>query len=154
MGLFKHLKFTALLAFMFSTQVEAQKVSVDSLTLNTWQVYSIVETVTISFKIVDCNYNQGFDQQLVLLKYTNNSSERVVLDFNTELYYNGVCKTCNIDEYRFSVALSPNESIEGECVHGQGGELQFFSKSIDEKVQLTEELSDFEFTEFNLTRYE
>jgi hypothetical protein len=134
--------------------VEAQKIKIDALELNTWEVYSDVQSVTISYKIVDCSYNQGFDQQLVLLRYMNNSAAKVVLDFNTELYYNDVCRTCNMDEYRFSVVLNPNETVEGACVHGQGGELQFFSKSIDERVQLSEKLTDFEFTNFNLTSYE
>lgn len=154
MELIKYLKYTVLMLFFVSNQVEAQKIKVDSLDLNTWEVYSVVQDVTISYKLVDCTYNQGFDQQLVLLKYTNTSGKKVVLDFDTELYYNNVCKTCGISEYRFSVSLAANEILEAECIHGQGGELQFFSKSIDEKVQIADELTDFELTNFNLTSYE
>ncbi len=154
MNILKYFKYTFLLLIFGTVQVTAQKIELETLELDSWEVYTVFQDVTISYKVVDCDFNQGFDQQLVLLKYVNNSNQKVILDFNTELYYNGVCKTCNMNEYRFSVSLNANETIEGECAYGQGGELQFFSKSIDKKVQLSEELTDFELTEFNLTSYE
>ena len=50
-----------------------------------------------------------------------------------QLFYNGICRTCNLsgNEYHYTLTLEPSSVMEGNC--GSEKELLLFSKFIIDK---------------------
>ena len=105
----------------------------------------------IDYKLSKCDPEIGYDQELILLKVTNISSEKATISWHATLYYNGVCKTCDYpEEYTFSVELKQNEVAEGVCGIYEKSSLQIFSKFLDDRYTGGSRLSDFKLTNCTL----
>ena len=97
-----------------------------------WSTYVDLQNLKIEYKFVDCNPSMGYDQELLLFKFTNKSDAQVSIAWHAQQYYGGTCKTCNYpDEYGFSLVLEAGESDEGSCALEAKRELVSFSKFTD-----------------------
>jgi hypothetical protein len=111
----------------------------------TWQLYFSDGGVEVNYKFQDCDYNSGLDEQNVLLKFTNTTSNTLELKWNIELYYDGVCKTCgNTTEYSRELTIEPGQSLEGVCARETDMRLKIFSKFIDPNYTRGARLSGFQ----------
>ena len=106
----------------------------------------------IDYKLSKCDPEIGFDQELILLKISNLSSEKATISWHSILYYNGICKTCDYpDEYTFSVVMNPDEVVEGICGIYENSSLQIFSKFLDDRYTGGSRLSDFRLKDCKIT---
>ena len=65
-----------------------------------------------------CHYKKAtFDQEKVILKVVNTTAISKRIDWDIHLWYNEVCKTCDVEtgEYHKSIYLTGNEEINGGC---------------------------------------
>lgn len=99
--------------------------------VNSWQTYKSLPEADIFFKLEQCHDNvNGIHREYVLLKFVNKTNNRIKLSWNMERYEADVCTTCNKDEYKYSLELDPNQSVEGECAtHDK--KLSVFVKHLD-----------------------
>jgi hypothetical protein len=115
-----------------------------------WQNYFSNNDFSIEYKYFGCDMTSGYDQELVLLKFTNYSTSAIALNWHLDLYYNDDCKTCNeTQEYGRTLVLSPEEFLEGKCTYESDFRLKIFSKFIDPYYTKGDQLSAFKLN--NLT---
>jgi hypothetical protein len=72
--------------------------------------------VSISYNKANCYPKIGFDQEVLVLSFQNLTSQNIKLSWQSILFYNGVCKTCDYpEEYTFELELIANEIKSGNC---------------------------------------
>jgi len=112
--------------------------------------------VKISMKYADCQFNSGFDERRILLKFENLQNYPVSVSWDTELYHDGNCHYCDdLSESNRTQNLDANASIEGECVRREKEHLYYIVKFLNsEGKTLTKvpELSDFELLNITVTK--
>jgi hypothetical protein len=120
-----------------------------------WTEYFSNDQITIEYKFVLCDPEIGFDQEQVILKMTNHTSDVLKIDWHILLEYNQVCKTCDYpDEYGYHVFLKPNQTKEGDCsIHSEAFEFKMFSKFMDDRAKQKDILTSFTLSDFTLTAY-
>lgn len=115
-----------------------------------WETYVDNPDYSIEYKRTDCRVNSGLDKQYFLIKITNKTQSEISLSWDMELFYNGDCKTCGIDEYDWGYTIAPLASVEGECAVGADNKLRLFSKFIDANYSSDAELTGFQFSNLQL----
>jgi hypothetical protein len=90
---------------------------------------------------------------LVLLRFTNTTSNNKSLSWSTKHYRDGDCVNCaNIDSYEYAhdVSLAPNEVIEANIQNLDNKDLYMFSQFIVlAKGMPSSKLTSFEFININ-----
>jgi len=100
------------------------------------------EVIQIQSEFQNCNIpSEGLDRDYVILTIRNYKDYDVYVEFDQELYYDKICKTCDKDEYHFTFRLGPEEVISGKCHFESIAGLKIFH-GMPEKW-LKEKLSDF-----------
>ena len=107
-----------------------------------WQLYSEKNGVQIYYKTQECRIeSQGLHQEYVLLKFVNTTDENLIVEWDNELWYNNVCRTCGskTNEHHYEISLSSGDSVEGGCSLDSERKLRIFSKflNLQSKSQLT-----------------
>ena len=129
------------------TQISTDYIPTVDITNNNWITYVDHQEFKIEYKRTDCDQNfSGFDQQYFFVKISNKTQSEININWDMELFYNDVCRTCGVDEYQWHYKLNPLESVEGECTIGAENELRLFSKFIDVNYTNTSELTGFKFS--------
>jgi len=133
---------------MMSLWSNAQEIAKESKldrTVREWQAYKSDNNVSIDYRFADCDPEIGYNKEVVQLKMTNTSAEKVELNYHIYLYYNGVCKTCDYpQEYVYSVTLEPGQTVEGSCGLEYDSRLTYFSRFTDAGYKGNQQLTDFE----------
>jgi len=113
-----------------------------------WTTLSSDNGINISYKKVHCDMNSGYDQEIYVLKFENTNAYKVSVIWDLELWFDGVCSTCEDPngEYHKVIALKPGEVSEGSCTDGPNNELYFFSRFDDANFTG----KDVRLTDFNL----
>lgn len=145
------LAFSLALSVMFSSAAIAQKETATELATTPWKVLVQQDNVTVEYKFSDCDLERGMNQQLVLLKITNQNTARVTVEWDLELDYNNVCKTCGYDEYHRTYELGPNSVMEGKCTFYDDDKLTIHSKFLVEEYA-KEILTNFKVANFKVTK--
>ena len=76
------------------------------------------ELVDISSNIEDCvNPEKGTAKQYLNLRVSNKTTERLLVTFKKDLWYDGSCISCdsNSDEFVTRIELESSQSISGNC---------------------------------------
>jgi hypothetical protein len=134
----------SILSFWSSAQEVSKESKLDR-TVRNWQSFRTENNVSIDYRFADCDASIGYDKEVVQLKMTNNSSEKVELNYHVYLYYNGICKTCDFpQEYVYSVTLEPNQTIEGSCGLEYDSRITYFSRFIDASYKGNQQLTGFD----------
>lgn len=117
-----------------------------------WKVLKSEPNVTIEYQFSDCEATIGYDKEIIQLRISNTSTEKIQLDWHMYLFYNGVCKTCDYpQEYKYTLTLEPNQSLSGDCVMGSDHRLTIFSKFNDPNYTGGSFLTDFDFHNLTIT---
>ncbi len=120
-----------------------------------WQLYTEKDGIRIEYKYTDCDFNMGYDQQWVLLKITNTSSDALLVEWKNNLWYNNECKTCDVksQEYHRSVSIDSGKTLEGTCSLYSNGDLTMFVKFIDKRYQNSnpQKLTKFKLASLSIT---
>ena len=116
-----------------------------------WLTYYDNEEFVIEYKFVECDPSIGYDNESILLKFNNKTSQTITISWNKNLYYDGVCKTCDYpDEYHYELQLQPMVEVEGNCDIYSDSKLKIFSKFVDQNYTKGLKLTAFELSKLNL----
>lgn len=112
----------------------------------TWVLYSSNSGVDIYYKYSPCILEMGYDQEWVLLKFVNTTSLKKIIEFDKIMEIDGVCVTCNDPngEYKMSVLLEANQTIQGSCTVNDNAAHHIYSKMIEPGVNIPDTLTRFE----------
>lgn len=149
------MKSTLFVALLLSGLSYAQEYSTSKIDAKTehptdWTTYVSDAEFTIDYKFADCDPSMGYDNESVLLKIENHSSEKVVLSWYMDLYYDNDCKTCDYpEEYLFRIIVEPNQTVAGHCEVDADYRLKIFSKFTDDKKKGGVSLTGFELRKLN-----
>lgn len=139
-----------------TTEIETTKIEFveDVEHSNEWEVYLSELDYKIEYRFIDCDPPMGYDQEMVIFRFTNRTNQKIVFNWHILSDYNGVCKTCNYpDEYGYGVTLEAHEEKEGSCSLYEEYNLKVFSKFIDVNYTKGEQLSGFQLGNMTLTKY-
>lgn len=120
---------------------------------NDWKVYVDESDFAIEYKFEACDFNSGIDEELLLFKIKNKTSDELNIDWHIQLYYGAECSTCDFpQEYTRSLKLSANEILIGDCTLSNNHPLRIFSKFTDAKfASKSRALVKFQLAELNYT---
>lgn len=117
-----------------------------------WASLSSPSEVQIDYKFDKCDPEIGYDVEKVLLQFTNTTDNTIQLKWHLILFYNDVCKTCDYpQEYTFEITLTPNETVSGNCSLNADHKLTIFSKFLDDRYKVKNELTSFELKDFEIS---
>lgn len=106
----------------------------------TWKVLKSNDYITISYKYSN-KYSKDnvFDKSNfdnIYLQVKNKTNEQVLLQWNTEYWYNN-CISCKIENmYKHSIVLQPKEIVEGLNTEETNQSLVVFSKKSNYKINV------------------
>lgn len=73
--------------------------------------------IKISTKQINCNIPaEGYESDLIQLTIENISNSEKTVTYSFELFYDGVCSTCDHEEYVYTQTLQSHEILAGECL--------------------------------------
>lgn len=107
----KSLSFLALVLFSFFVISHTHEQDL-------WKDYHNSDQLKVSFKSFQCiDEINGTDHNYILLKFENKTTEKISVSFKQELWYDNLCVNCEstTSEYKKTIILNPNETIEGNC---------------------------------------
>lgn len=97
-----------------------------------WISYFSNEQISIDYKFAACDPPYGYDQEIIILRYTNHTEQLLTVNFHEHLYFEGACKTCDSpEEYTYEILMAAGEVIEGSCDLYVDYSLKLFSKFIN-----------------------
>jgi hypothetical protein len=118
----KHIfKFFALAIFCaFCNFSFGQTIAVDAnLPINeTWKPLEETNLVKVNYKITECNVpKDGLYANYVFLQFENKTNKTIEVSWDPELYYNGICATCDLTglEKRHTIKLNSGEKLTSNC---------------------------------------
>ena len=115
----------------------------------TWTKHLTYEGVQIEYKYAPCSSDKVKNQVLVLFKFINTTSDKVVLSWNEERWVNDICTNCNnisSQENTQTITLNPQEILEGDCSTKEFKERYIFSNFIKLSPGMSKKrLTDFKF---------
>lgn len=82
-----------------------------------WTTYKSINGINVLYKQVDCVTDQAPSQIAYLIKLENKTSNEVVVSWDLSVWYNNEKLTHDVadGENHYSVKLSGNQTIEGNC---------------------------------------
>ncbi len=147
----KTLLLAILLLAVTATTTHAQK-------NDEWRTVKEENGIVVKFKYTDCDPEAGFDQESVLLQVTNTTNDVLTVDWDLQLWYNGVCKTCEdpYGEYVRTIEIGAGAVMEGTCSIRGDYRFNIFSKFTDPnfKGKNPDELTRFELANFKVTKFQ
>ena len=140
-----------LCSFLSFSQEKSIKNKLDN-SIRNWTELKSFDQVSIDFKFEDCDASMGYDKEVIHLKITNKTSEKITMTWHMWLYFNGVCKTCDYpQEYTYTLNLEPNQTLEGDCSLNSDNRLSIFSKFNDSRYTGGSYLTDFDMHNMKIT---
>lgn len=112
-----------------------------------WTTYVSDPLLDVDYKFIQCEHEIGYDQEYLIFRITNKTDYNLTLAWDMILHYNGRCKTCGPDyedEYNYSIIVTANNSVAGECELGSEYTLKVFSKFINVSKPLENQLTAFQ----------
>ncbi|MFT5861053.1 MAG: hypothetical protein ACI865_003172 [Flavobacteriaceae bacterium] len=134
-----------------TVQIDISDISSDNPT--DWTTYIDNVTFKIEYKMVNCDPNKGFDFEAVFFKVTNKTLNELAVAWHKNLYYGGICRTCDYpEEYSFELSLGPNQIVQGDCDPQTGYQLKLFSRFNDTDYSRGDALTAFKLDNFTATQ--
>ena len=124
---------------------------------NNWEVYYENTQVKISFCQLQCDFDEQFDQEIVVFKIENFSAQAITVQWDSKIWYDNSCINCEQDspEFRKVTRVEKGKTVEGNC--SENNALRIFSKftekledmpGVDKIVKLTKfELENLKITD-------
>ena len=123
---------------------------------NNWDVYYEDAKVKISYQKEICDFDNQFNQEFVFLKIENLTSNAILLQWDSKIWYDESCVNCEQDyaESRKEIRIESSQIITGNC--SQHNMLRIFSKFTEELenmpgVDKIVELTKFELKNLKIT---
>ena len=117
---------------------------------NTWDIYYKNSQLVISTTKMTCEYNYKFNQEIVIIKIQNITSNDLLIEWDSKLWYDNSCVNCLEDnnEFKNRIKIKSGKEITGNC--SENNNLRIFSKfteDIEDMPGVTKitELTKFKF---------
>lgn len=149
------LSFLMLLVSVFGfAQSESQTVECCSVKPTEWTEYYSDEKLSIEFKFVSCDPAYGFNNESVILRFTNRTTNKLQVRWHSHNYYDKACNSCNYpDEYTQELTLGSNETLTGDCDMYSDKKLKIFSRFNDPNYSKGSSLTSFKLDGLTITTY-
>ena len=122
---------------------------------NNWEIYYENTQLKISFRTIDCDFDNQFDHELVVFKIENLTSNTLLVQWDSKLWYDESCINCEQDspEFRKEIRIESKKMLEGNC--STHNALRIFSKFTENLkdmpgVDKITTLTKFEFKNINI----
>lgn len=91
--------------------------AITSVAQENWQLLRSENGIEVYYQNQMCEPEAGFDQEKVILKVVNTTVVSKTIDWDIHMWYNAVCKTCDVQtgEYHKTISLAANEEQQGGC---------------------------------------
>ena len=123
---------------------------------NNWEVYYENTQLKISFCQIQCDFNDQFNQEFVIFKIENLTSNTLLVQWDSKIWYDESCINCEQDspEFRKEIRVESKKIIEGNC--SEHNALRIFSKFTENLedmpgVDKITTLTKFEFKNITIT---
>ena len=123
---------------------------------NNWEVYYENTQLKISFCQIQCDFNDQFDQEFVVFKIENLTSNTLLVQWDSKIWYDESCINCEQDspEFRKEIRVESKKIIEGNC--SEHNALRIFSRFTENLenmpgVDKITTLTKFELENLNIT---
>ena len=122
---------------------------------NNWEIYYENTQLKISFRTIDCDFDNQFDHELMVFKIENLTSNTLLVQWDSKLWYDESCINCEQDspEFRKEIRIESKKMLEGNC--STHNALRIFSKFTENLkdmpgVDKITTLTKFEFKNINI----
>ena len=107
--------------------------AITSVAQENWQLLRSENGIEVYYQNQMCEPEAGFDQEKVILKVVNTTVVSKTIDWDIHMWYNAVCKTCDVDtgEYHKTISLAANEEQQGGCSVYSNFDLCVFAQFTD-----------------------
>ena len=121
------IKYATIFLFLFVSQLFSAQED------TTWKLYIQLDEISIYYKTDKCFPNQGFDEELIMLRFVNTSANTITISWKEQLWYNDNCYNCNSEseEYNHELSIPAITVIEGTCERLNNAFLTLFVQFID-----------------------
>ena len=113
-----------------------------------WALYYSDNEIKIEYNYMICDFSSTASQEIVVFKFTNLSENKITLNYETQIWYDGkeINTEQNLDEFRKTINLENNEIITTNC-ENQWKEYAIFSAFVhNETSERYVSLTKFELT--------
>lgn len=108
-----------------------------------------MDGVTVNAEWTRCeSVENGTSKEYVILSLANQNGHPIKLSFKKEIWYNGICLSCNSEslEYVFATQLDAQGAMKGSCEVNNG--LRIFAKMTD--LKNVRQLSHYELKQISV----
>ena len=107
--------------------------AITSVAQENWQLLRSENGIEVYYQNQMCEPEAGFDQEKVILKVVNTTVVSKTIDWDIHMWYNAVCKTCDVQtgEYHKTISLAANEEQQGGCSVYSNFDLCVFAQFTD-----------------------
>ena len=123
---------------------------------NNWEVYYENTQLKISFRHIQCDFDNQFDQEFVVFKIENLTSNTFLVQWDSKMWYDESCINCEQDspEFRKEIRIESGKTMEGNC--SEHNALRIFSRFTENLenmpgVDKITTLTKFELENLNIT---
>ena len=98
---------------------------------NNWEVYYEDTQLKISFYQIQCDLDNQFNQEFVVLKIENLTSNTLLVQWDSKIWFDESCINCKQDspEFRKEIRVESKKIMEGNC--SEHNTLRIFSRFTD-----------------------
>jgi len=98
---------------------------------NNWEVYYEDTQLKISFCQIQCDLDNQFNQEFVVLKIENLTSNTLLVQWDSKIWFDESCINCEQDspEFRKEIRVESKKIMEGNC--SEHNTLRIFSRFTD-----------------------
>ena len=96
-----------------------------------WEVYYEDTQLKISFCQIQCDLDNQFNQEFVVLKIENLTSNTLLVQWDSKIWFDESCINCEQDspEFRKEIRVESKKIMEGNC--SEHNTLRIFSRFTD-----------------------
>jgi hypothetical protein len=135
-------------------QTSTQTVECCSVKPTEWTSYYTDAALSIDFRFVSCDPPIGFNNESVILRFTNHTTGKIQVRWHSHNYYDKNCNSCNYpDEYTHEITLGPGETLTGDCDIYSEKKLKIFSRFNDPNYSKGSSLTSFKLDGLTITTF-
>lgn len=114
-----------------------------------WTMVHEQDEFTVEYRWMDCpDPANGMHKEYIVLRYDNRTSSDLIVKFDMERYYNGVCATCANEDNELGrmVELPANSVVAGDCTTRDRSQRVFYRMLKPKTNSLLTDLRLLDFT--------